>query len=95
MVLFEMKQNIVYKVPGGKLLRVSLEIENNTIKDIRITGDFFIHPENGIHLIENALKGADRDQVCKKLNEVLESGSIKIIGFTAEDLGGAVSHVNG
>jgi lipoate---protein ligase len=95
MVPLEMKQNVVYKVPGGKLLRISLEVENNTIRDIQITGDFFIHPESGILLIEKALKGADKGQVRKKLNEVVGSSGIKIIGFTPDDLEKAISDVNG
>ena len=49
----------VYKVPGGKLLKISLEPEDNRIKSIRIMGDFFLHPEESITELEDGLKGAD------------------------------------
>ncbi|MHA1361673.1 MAG: lipoate protein ligase C-terminal domain-containing protein [Candidatus Freyarchaeota archaeon] len=33
----------MYKAPGG-LIRFSLNISNNNIKEINISGDFFINP---------------------------------------------------
>ena len=36
----------VYK--AAKLIKVKLNIENRKIKDIRITGDFFMYPEDAI-----------------------------------------------
>jgi hypothetical protein len=48
----------VYKVPGGKLLRVSVEYDGGTIREVRFSGDFFIHPEDALERVEAALKGA-------------------------------------
>ena len=44
----------IYKVPNGKLLKVSLDYDevDNSIEQIRITGDFFAYPEESIELIE-------------------------------------------
>jgi len=48
-----------YKVPGGKLLRVMLELDANTdpaqIASIGLNGDFFMHPEDAIERLELCL----------------------------------------
>lgn len=33
------------KTPGGKLIAVDLEVNNGIIHQVRISGDFFVHPE--------------------------------------------------
>jgi len=86
-----MKRHIDYKIPGGKLLRIDLEMENNIIQDIKITGDFFIYPEEGILSIENSLRGVDKNQVVKALKKSLSPGKIKIIGFDISDIERAIS----
>ena len=50
-----MRFQSTYKVPQGKLLKISIEFDekNNVIRDIRITGDFFAYPEEAIELMEN------------------------------------------
>jgi len=41
------------KIPEGKLLRVKVELSDKTeILKVQITGDFFIHPEEKLKLIE-------------------------------------------
>ncbi|WP_456396559.1 lipoate protein ligase C-terminal domain-containing protein [Thermococcus sp.] len=38
------------------LIRIELDEENGIVKDVKITGDFFIHPENTIEELENRLR---------------------------------------
>ncbi len=38
------------------LIRIELDEENGVVKDVKITGDFFIHPENTIEELENRLR---------------------------------------
>ncbi len=51
-----------YKVPGGKLLRITLTLDEDKappcIADISINGDFFMHPESAIEDLEQRLIGA-------------------------------------
>ena len=50
-----------YKVPGGKLLRVQLTLDESTpprIAWLHLTGDFFMHPEDGIDDLEACLVGS-------------------------------------
>jgi len=50
----------VYK--SAKLVRVALDIEGDRIKSIRITGDFFMYPEEAIRRLEKCLVGAKLDE---------------------------------
>ena len=56
-------------MPNGKLLKVTVELKKDIIKDIQIKGDFFMHPEEAIEIIENAIRGKKID---KKLEKVIE-----------------------
>jgi len=47
----------VYKVPGGKLLRVQLSTSDGRIDGVVITGDFFLHPEEALDALQEHLKG--------------------------------------
>ena len=46
------------KVPGGKLVRVHLQYDPFQLLKVSITGDFFMHPEDALEAIEDALIGA-------------------------------------
>ena len=46
-----------YKVAGGKLVRVQLIKKEGRIEKLKITGDFFLHPEELIEDLEKALVG--------------------------------------
>ena len=46
-----------YKVAGGKLIRVQLVKKETMIEKVKITGDFFLHPEELIEDLEKALVG--------------------------------------
>jgi len=45
-----------YKAPGGKLVRVRLIEENGIIKSARISGDFFLVPEESLAKLEKMLE---------------------------------------
>lgn len=76
-----------YKVPGGKLLRIELDVEKDVIKNVRITGDFFMYPEESILTLENILVGTPyrRKEIHEKLMKFFKQG-VQLIGATPEDL---------
>lgn len=84
-----------YKVPGGKLLRVRLTLagaaEPPMIESIRITGDFFMHPEEAIEMLEALLTGVlfDEDAVREQVQTFFDS-DVHVIGAGAEDVVTAV-----
>ena len=46
-----------YKVPGGKLLAAEISMKDGMIDKLKISGDFFMHPEAVIIDLEKALIG--------------------------------------
>ncbi len=45
-----------YKAPGGKLLRIRLKEERGIIQSVKITGDFFLVPEDSLSKLEKMLQ---------------------------------------
>lgn len=83
------------KVTGGKLLRVKCEVEDGVLKTVSITGDFFMHPEDGIGELEKCLVGVSvteemsekwREECAEKLNAVIGDKDFELIGFGASDV---------
>jgi hypothetical protein len=85
-----MKSNSTYKVPGGKLLKITLEFdkEKNLINNLKITGDFFAYPEEAIELIEDELRNSllTKEVLIKKINSIIKDNQIEFIGLNAEGL---------
>jgi hypothetical protein len=85
-----MQSQSIYKIPQGKLLKISLEYneKNNTIIQIKIMGDFFAYPEETIELLETALKGTTLEQgsLLKKIQSIITKHNIQFIGIDAEGL---------
>ena len=80
-----------YKVPGGKLLRVRLALDESrtppVIHEIRLTGDFFMHPEDAIEDLEARLTGApwDADAIRARVRAFYES-DVQVIGAEVDDM---------
>jgi hypothetical protein len=85
-----MQSHSVYKIPQGKLLKISLKYneKNNTITQIKIMGDFFAYPEETIELLETALKDITLEQgsLLKKIQSIITKHNIQFIGVDAEGL---------
>ena len=47
------------KVSGGKLIRADCEVQEGRIIRIKLTGDFFLHPEEALEELENSLRGVE------------------------------------
>lgn len=87
-----MKGNSVYKVENGKLLKVRLEAEQEKITRVKISGDFFMHPEEAIDALEKELEGTELEEskLREKIGSILESNSVRVFGFKAGDLAKAI-----
>jgi hypothetical protein len=85
-----MQSKSVYKIPNGKLLKIFLEFDknNNSIKNIDITGDFFAYPEEAIEILEAELRNTiiNKTDIIKKINEVIKKNNVEFIGLNAESL---------
>jgi len=77
----------IYKVPGGKLIKVKLSVSSDEIAQIQIMGDFFLHPEETILAIEESLihSKKDEDAIEKTIERILDESDATLIGATATD----------
>ncbi|MHA2300570.1 MAG: lipoate protein ligase C-terminal domain-containing protein [Candidatus Thorarchaeota archaeon] len=80
-----------HKAPGG-LLRVTVEEVDDKIRDIVISGDFFMYPHDAIADIERALVGAKlgTEEVLSRIMRVYEKQSLESPGVTPEDFETAI-----
>ncbi|HEC80892.1 MAG TPA: hypothetical protein ENI42_00485, partial [Thermoplasmatales archaeon] len=82
-----MQSKSVYKVPNGKLLKIFLDYneKDNSINEVRITGDFFAYPEEAIEIMEKELRHVtlERKQLLMKIQEIIKKYDIKFIGLNA------------
>ena len=85
-----MRTKSVYKIPKGKLLKISLDYneKTNIINDLNISGDFFAYPEESIELIENELKNTvmENDIIFKKIESIVNNYKIQFIGLDLEGI---------
>ncbi|MHA2060093.1 MAG: lipoate protein ligase C-terminal domain-containing protein [Candidatus Ranarchaeia archaeon] len=81
-----------HKVPGGKLVRVDIQIKQSKISGIKISGDFFLHPEEDIAIIEQAVINMpiDEKRLTEKINDVLTEREIESVGVDAEAFARAI-----
>ncbi|MCL5430311.1 MAG: lipoate--protein ligase family protein [Candidatus Marsarchaeota archaeon] len=81
-----MQVSSMYKAEKG-LIKISADVEGETIRSIRITGDFFLIPEESIVELERSLVGKRLDE--EALNETVGrfySTGIVSPSMTKEDL---------
>jgi lipoate-protein ligase A len=82
-----------YKVPGGKLVVVDLEIEDSRIAGFRLAGDFFLEPDTALDDINAAVNGlpveSDATAIAAVVRGALPEGA-QLLGFTPESVGTAV-----
>ena len=78
------------KVPYGKLVRMDAVCEQHIITNIRITGDFFVHPEEALFSIERELNmmglTGNEGDLARKVGSIVSSNGATLIGFGAEDI---------
>lgn len=48
-----------YKTPGGKLVVVDFDIVDGRFRNVVISGDFFLYPDDELPALTNALDGVD------------------------------------
>ncbi|MEV0444092.1 biotin/lipoate A/B protein ligase family protein [Streptomyces spectabilis] len=82
-----------YKVPGGKLVVVDLDVEEGRLRGVRVAGDFFLEPDEAILAIDAALDGAPADTdaagLAARVEAALPAGTV-MYGLTAEGVAIAV-----
>ncbi|MFT4215235.1 MAG: lipoate--protein ligase family protein [Microbacterium sp.] len=82
-----------YKVPGGKLVVVDLDVDGGRIAGFRLAGDFFLEPDDALENIDAAITGlpveTDAAGIAAAVRAALPEGA-QLLGFTPEAVGTAV-----
>ncbi len=93
-----------YKVLGGKLIVVDLEVTTASEKDpgvltgVRIAGDFFLEPDEALIRMTSALEGAPADLSAEGYTERVTDSLLRtdvLFGITTEGVGIAVRRALG
>ncbi|GGS42449.1 biotin/lipoate A/B protein ligase family protein [Streptomyces griseoviridis] len=82
-----------YKVPGGKLVVVDVEVEDGVLRRPRVAGDFFLEPDEALDALNRALEGAPADTdaagLAARIDAALPPGTV-MYGLSAEGVAVAV-----
>ncbi len=80
-----------YKATKG-LIRVRLEIEDETIKDLVISGDFFLYPEDMLWELERFLVGKKvvRESLIAEISSFYDRFGVSSPGVKPEDFANVI-----
>ncbi|MCB2174802.1 MAG: lipoate--protein ligase family protein [Actinomycetales bacterium] len=87
-----------YKVPGGKLVAVDVEVADGRLARVAVSGDFFLEPDTALEDIDAALVGHPADASVAALTTVVSDAlraDVVMVGFTAEAVAIAVRRALG
>ena len=80
-MIFQAKQ----KVKEGKVVKVEVDCDE-LIRYVRITGDFFLHPEDILEEIEKSLVGLERNAdevtIVSNILKVIADRDVQMIGIS-------------
>jgi lipoate---protein ligase len=79
-----------YKVPGGKLLRVEVELDSGRVARAAVRGDFFAFPEEDFEAAEAALSGVGVDRLEATAQSLFSKAPLRIFGATGLDIARAL-----
>lgn len=82
-----------YKVVGGKLVVVDLQVRAGKLANVSVSGDFFLEPDEALLNINAALEGLDADLPASALAAAVKSSlgeEVIMFGFSPEAISIAV-----
>ncbi len=82
-----------YKMPGGKLVVVDLEVRDGRLAGVQVSGDFFLEPDSALHAINRALEGLPQDADEAALATAIQHGladDVMMYGLSAQAIAIAV-----
>lgn len=82
-----------YKTPGGKLVVVDLDVAEGKLRDVMVSGDFFLYPDEAFSTLAEALEGLSVDltesEIAEQVRMALPRGA-ELLGSSPEAIGAAV-----
>lgn len=87
-----------YKVHGGKLVVIDLEVQDNKLHEVQVAGDFFLEPAEALDDIRDALNGLSAASSVEDIANAVRNGlraDAMMIGFSPEAVAIAVRRALG
>lgn len=86
-----------HKAEGGKLIKVQISVENKRISSIKITGDFFMYPEEAIEDLEKVLVGRVIDEkiITETIKRFIGEKGVTLLGASPEDFAKCIAKAGG
>jgi lipoate-protein ligase A len=82
-----------YKVPGGKLVVVDLDVREGRIAGFRLAGDFFLEPDTALDAVDRAVNGlpveSDAATIAATIKQGLPADAV-LLGFSPEAIAVAI-----
>jgi lipoate-protein ligase A len=82
-----------YKVPGGKLVVVDLDVVDGKIANFRLAGDFFLEPDEALGDIDRAVNGLPAQTDAAALAAAIRAAlpaDATLLGFTPDSVATAI-----
>lgn len=75
------------KIAGGTLVKAEVTVARGSIASVRLTGDFFLYPEETLSLIESSLEKQKLEEMelAATVAFVILSNGAQLIGATPRD----------
>jgi lipoate-protein ligase A len=82
-----------YKTPGGKLVVVDFDLVDGVLRNVVVSGDFFLYPEESLESITGSLEGVpsetDEAGIAEAVRREIPSGT-ELLGTSPEGIAIAV-----
>ena len=88
------KRKVMLKREGEKLLKLEITFDQ-TIHDVHLHGDFFVHPEEGIKHLEESLKSIGikhSDTQATILRNIVVEKKLELLGISVEGIVEAIKN---
>jgi lipoate-protein ligase A len=91
--LIRMRRRGEFKTPGGKLIAVDFDVVDDELRNVVVTGDFFLYPEEALSVLSGALENCpatlDKAGYAARVRTALDSSG-ELVGSSPEALAAAV-----
>ena len=82
-----------YKTPGGKLVVVDFDVEDGVLRNVVVSGDFFLYPDEALESITAPLEGLSQDTdeagIAGAVRQAIPAGT-ELLGTSPEGIAIAV-----
>lgn len=82
-----------YKVPGGKLVVVDASVRDGRLAEVRLSGDFFLEPDEALESMNSAVEGMPLDATGSDIAAAVRGAlgpEVVLMGITPEAVGTVV-----